>query len=663
MIGKVLGNRYEIIKKIGGGGMALVFKAKCRLLNRYVAVKVLRPEFTSDEEFIDKFKRESQSAASLSHSNIVNIYDVGEEDNIYYIVMEYVEGITLKKMIKENNQLSSKEVIDISIQIAEALNHAHNNHIVHRDIKPHNIMVSADGRVKVTDFGIAKAATTSTVTNTSNVIGSVHYFSPEQARGGYIDEKSDIYSLGIVMYEMITGSVPFKGDSPISVALKHIQEDVVLPCHIDNSIPKNIERVIKKAVQKDQSLRYKNAEEILKDLRKIEQSDNKEVIELKDYEDSPTRVIPAVNDDMLSRSEKNNKRNNNKRNEKKSNSKKIIMITAILLAFILTSGLALGYLFVKDYLWVEEVDVPNIVGLNENKAKDKIEALGLQLIIDSYKYNDEYKEGHIITQSQSPGNKVKVETPINVIISKGSKLVSVPDITNQYSNEAEILLSKSGLEEGNVTSEFSDYPIGIVISQNPSPDDMVKEGTEVSYVISNGPETKYLIMPKLVNKSLEAAKKEIVSKGFVIGKVNYKHNNDIPKEIVVWQSYPPGTEVEENTVINLTVSDGPQKNDKKLDGEKEIIQDNNNKQNNNSSINDENRKEIKEKQLLIRLPKNKDKVEVKIYKIQASQKQLIYNKTHNTDEESIYVPVSGDGIVKFTIYFDGIFKDEAEYEF
>ena len=244
MIGKILGNRYEIVEKIGGGGMALVYKAKCKLLNRYVAIKILRSEFINDEEFINKFRRESQAAASLSHPNIVNIYDVGVEDNIYYIVMEYIKGNTLKQLIREKGKLDANEALDIAIKIADALHHAHENHIVHRDIKPHNILVTEDGRVKVTDFGIARAATTSTVTNTSNVIGSVHYFSPEQARGGYTDENSDIYSLGVVMYEMVTGRLPFEGDSPITVALKHIQEDIELPTSIESSVPKSVESII-----------------------------------------------------------------------------------------------------------------------------------------------------------------------------------------------------------------------------------------------------------------------------------------------------------------------------------------------------------------------------------------------------------------------------------
>jgi serine/threonine protein kinase len=250
LIGRVLGKRYEIVERIGSGGMSQVYKARCSLLNRYVAVKVLRPEYTSDENFIRKFRRESQAAASLSHQNIVSVYDVGVDDEVHYIVMEYIEGKTLKQLIQEKGRLSPAETAEIAQQICKALVHAHKNHIIHRDIKPHNILVTKDGVAKVTDFGIARAVTASTVTNSGNVIGSVHYFSPEQARGGFIDEKSDLYSLGIVIYEMITGQVPFEGESPISVALKHLQEPVKPPGKVVEDIPPGLEQIIMKAIEK-----------------------------------------------------------------------------------------------------------------------------------------------------------------------------------------------------------------------------------------------------------------------------------------------------------------------------------------------------------------------------------------------------------------------------
>ncbi|HRU41954.1 MAG TPA: Stk1 family PASTA domain-containing Ser/Thr kinase, partial [Candidatus Diapherotrites archaeon] len=294
MIGRVLGDRYEVLEKIGGGGMALVYKAKCRLLNRFVAIKVLRPEFTEDEEFVKKFRREAQSAASLSHPNIVGIYDVGTENNSYYIVMEYVKGQTLKELIKSKGTLGVEYSTNIAIQICYALDQAHKNNIVHRDIKSHNILIREDNSVKVTDFGIARAVSSSTITNTGNVIGSVHYFSPEQARGGYVDEKSDIYSLGVVMYEMLTGRLPFEGDSPIAVALKHIQEEPEPPSRINSKIPKAIEAIIMKCMEKEVSKRYNSASEIINDLRQSLVMPNGDFVKKNRYSDESTRVLEPI---------------------------------------------------------------------------------------------------------------------------------------------------------------------------------------------------------------------------------------------------------------------------------------------------------------------------------------------------------------------------------
>ena len=296
MIGRIIGNRYEIIEKIGGGGMSNVYKAKCNVLNRYVAIKILRDELTQDSEFVEKFKQESLSAASLTHPNIVNIYDTGIEDDIYYIVMEYVKGETLKNYIKRMTRLSEEEAVKISRQVAEALRHAHLNNIVHRDIKPHNILLTEDGTAKVTDFGIARASTSSTINNTSNVIGSVHYFSPEQARGGYVDEKSDIYSLGIVMYEMVTGTLPFDADNHISVAMKQIREKPVPPSkRVKNvNISKNYEDIIMKCLEKHQSFRFQNIDDLLKKLNALNGNSEGEKEE-SEIIDSPTIEIPALN--------------------------------------------------------------------------------------------------------------------------------------------------------------------------------------------------------------------------------------------------------------------------------------------------------------------------------------------------------------------------------
>lgn len=653
MIGKILGNRYEIIERIGGGGMALVYKAKCHLLNRYVAVKILRDEYINDEEFINKFRRESQAAASLSHPNIVNIYDVGVEGNIYYIVMEYIKGKTLKQLIRENGKLSVEKTIRYSMQIAEALNHAHENHVVHRDIKPHNIMITEDERVKVTDFGIARAATASTVTNTSNVIGSVHYFSPEQARGGYTDEKSDIYSLGIVMYEMLTGRVPFQGDSPISVALKHIQDDILPPSKFEENIPIGLEKIIMKCVQKDQALRYSTAEELLLDLKKVKESNEDNIVEYDNISDSPTRVIPAVDDEKInSRLRKKNK--SKTKDEDVNNKNKALTLLAILLAFLLTSGLAVGFILIKGFFNEKEVVVPNLQRLHEDIAKKQVEELGLVFKVEKEVYNGDYKAGHVISQSIKPGETVKEGYPIGVTISLGEKTVAVPDLINKYYNEAGILLSDVGLEEGKVEYEFSDIPKGIVLRQNPEADTEVGVDTKVDIVVSKGPEIEYIIMPKLIGLNIEEAKKDIIANGLVKGEIIYEPNDEAPKDEVIWQSYSSGVEVAENTSIDLKVSSGPSENGTNSDKEESITE---NEQ-------DENKVNEKTENLIIVLQdEDEEEIEVKVVKIVGEAKEIVYDKVHKKSDEVIYVPVSGNKKSKFEIYFNGVYQGSQEIDF
>lgn len=299
MKGKQLGGRYEILDRVGGGGMAIVYKALDILLHRHVAVKILRLQYVHDEEFIERFRREAQAAASLSHSNIVSIYDVGQEEEIHYIVMEYIEGTTLNDLIKDKAPLQVEEAIRIASQICEALEHAHHNQIIHRDIKPHNILIGKNGRVKVTDFGIARAVTSSTITQTGSVMGSVHYFSPEHAKGTFTGEQSDLYSLGIVMYQMLTGKLPFIGESPISVALKHLQENVEDPRLVNPLIPQSVENVILRAVRKDPSDRYSSASQMLEDLESclLPHRRNEAKLIFKDIDEldeEKTRVIPAI---------------------------------------------------------------------------------------------------------------------------------------------------------------------------------------------------------------------------------------------------------------------------------------------------------------------------------------------------------------------------------
>ncbi|GMG97189.1 Stk1 family PASTA domain-containing Ser/Thr kinase [Tepidimicrobium xylanilyticum] len=636
MIGTVLGNRYEIIEKIGGGGMALVYKAKCRLLNRYVAIKILRDEFNNDEEFIKKFKRESQAAASLSHPNIVNIYDVGVDkkdgQEIHYIVMEYIKGKTLKEIIREKGKFTVDETIDYSIQIAEALEHAHENHIVHRDIKPHNIMVTEDGRVKVTDFGIARAASASTVTNTSNVIGSVHYFSPEQARGGYTDEKSDIYSLGIVMYEMITGRVPFEGDSPITVALKHIQEEIIPPREIDNSIPLGLENIIMHCVKKSQSDRYATVSDLLSDLKKTKLSGGKLPMEDTNFIEAPTQIIPVVED-------KEGKEMKKSKKKKNSDGSLKVVFFAILLAFVVVSSMALGFYKLKDYFITKEVVVPDLVGLHIDRAKEEAEKLGLNVEVANEVYSSEFNKDEVVNQMTEAGTKVKEGYIIKVAISKGRNLVKVPNLINRNINEIDSILKDSSLSEGLVEYEYSDNVAeNIIINQDPAPYTEVEEGTKINLIVSQGPEKKIVVMPKLVGQSENEAKNALIAYGLALDQIVREPNNEYEEGIVFWQSIEPGNEIETNTAITLYVSSGP------------------------SARGEEPEPEEKDKEIpfvMTLTPSvEDDEVEIKIVRVQDGNRKDVYNKIHKVDGSSIEIPLEGKVDAVFEIYYDGIYIDE-----
>ena len=409
LIGKMLNNRYEVLEKIGNGGMATVYKAKCHVLNRYVAIKILKDEFTTDSEFIKKFNTEAQSAASLAHPNIVQIYDVCNEDNLYYIVMELIQGKTLKEIINEDGILSWKWSVNIAIQIASALETAHKNNIIHRDIKPHNIIITEDGIAKVTDFGIAKAVSNSTITAFGTTIGSVHYFSPEHARGGYTDAKSDLYSLGIVMYEMLTGRVPFDADTPVSVALKQVQEEPVDPIKYNENIPISVNRIILKAMQKDPNLRYQNATEMLKDLSLALKKPNEDFVELAiRSDDSPTQKIPTIYELEM---EKNNDRkaprvSENQSNRKKENKVKEFYknhkwakpVTIVLAAILLFVGAMYGTIAILNGSRPAQEQIPNVSGTNNEARLTKDEAvkllndLGFKEITIEEEYHDEVEE-------------------------------------------------------------------------------------------------------------------------------------------------------------------------------------------------------------------------------------------------------------------------------
>lgn len=629
MIGKVLGGRYEILEKIGGGGMALVYKAKCRLLNRYVAVKILRSEFTNDEEFVKKFKRESQAAASLSHPNIVGIYDVGMEDDIYYIVMEYIKGQTLKELIKSKGALGIELATNISLQIASALEHAHANHIVHRDIKSHNIMIKDDYTVKVTDFGIARAVSSTTITNTGNIIGSVHYFSPEQARGGYTDEKSDIYSLGVVMYEMVTGRIPFEGETPISVALKHIQEEPKKPRNINSKIPKSLEDIILKAMEKDVNKRYSSVTEIIADLKQSLIMPNGDFVKKNVTADENTKIMEPIR--YTDVKEELDRKIKAEEKTKKSKSNKKITVLAILSGLMLAVLVFAGYMFLNSIFNVKVVKVPNIIGYSEEDARKELEALGLVMdVAEERVFNKDVPEGHVVIQDPKPETQNKITNPVRVIISKGPKKVEVPNIVGKNYDEVDIILESYGLEEGEVTQEYSQFPSGVVIRQSITPGLTVDEGTKIDYVISGGPEKFF--MTDFTGTNIEEVKNQLIVLDLILGDVSEEYSDEIPAGSVIRQSPKAGTEVSKKSVVNFVISKGPKEPEKKT-------------------------------YLNVNLPKNLDTMKVTIFKIEGDKSSLIYENTHTPADSPLKIEVNGTGEVLFEVYINNSFHDSTIYRF
>ncbi|MDW7667497.1 MAG: Stk1 family PASTA domain-containing Ser/Thr kinase [Bacillota bacterium] len=654
---KVLNNRYEIIEKIGGGGMAEVYKARCRVLNRNVAIKVLRGEFVEDEEFISKFKDESQAAAKLNHNNIVNIYDTGLDGDIHYIVMEYVEGMTLKEYIKDNKPLDIKESINIASQIAEALRHAHSNKIIHRDIKPQNILITEEKLAKVGDFGIARAISEKTITNSDKSIGSVHYFSPEQARGGYVDNRTDIYSLGVVLFEMVTGRVPFDGDTPISVALKHVNENISKPSKYNEKIPAKLEEIILKSTNKSQRLRYHNIDEMIEDLKNVFEPNTKSVFipseEDLEKEEALRKFFESDSSDNNIKNKKAAKINDVEEEddikEPRNNKKLKMTILAVILALAITGTFTiLAVNYIKDYLITEEFEMPNIVGLDAEAAEAQIKELGLNFEIEDRIYNSNFAEGEVITQNIKPESKVKEGFPIKVIVSLGEKLVEVPEIVNEHSNEGLILIREAGLEEGEITYEFSEeIPWGLIIRQNPEAGEKVSVGEEISYVVSKGPEVEYLLMPNLIGLTQEEAERSILSKGFKIGTISERSNDEHDSGIVYYQSYPAGTEIEVGTSIDIIVSTGPEATPDEGDTTTD------------SGVEGQ----LDEKMLMIELPSDRETIAVIVERITDDTRENVYTGTHNSEEESISIPVTGYGLQKFEIFIDSEFIESREINF
>ncbi len=544
MIGELLLNRYEILEKIGDGGMALVFKAKDTLLNRHVAVKVLREQFASDREFIERFRQEAQAAASLSHANVVNIYDVGQTQTTHFIVMEYIQGKNLSQIIKEEGPVEESFAIEVGIQIGHALSHAHQHHIVHRDIKPHNILITKDKRVKVTDFGIA-AVSSVNITQTGMVLGSVHYFSPEQARGTKVDHQSDLYSLGIVMYEMLVGKVPFRGDTPISIALKQLQDDPIPLRQLKPAISEEVERIVLTLLAKKAVDRYSSATQVISALHNVKQHSSTH------FASEQTQKLPVftakeeVDDIVPAKSTK-------KKKKKRS-------LYPILIIFILLFGLLWAtQQILPRLLFPQEVEVPNIVGLHRDAAQELLRQNDLIFGVDREVFDNEIPSNHIISQEPAANRMVKQNRTVLVRLSQGPEFIDMPSVEGLSLREAKLNLTQAGFTIGEEEATFDpEVAINTVISQEPAPGQRVKKGIPVNLGVSKGTDVQLVIaLPDFRGQNVESAKEQLTSLKLTLGNAYPEYSTTVPQGQIIEQNPAVGTTVEVGWAIDFVYSQG-----------------------------------------------------------------------------------------------------------
>ncbi len=623
--------------------MAMVYKARDQILNRYVAIKILRDEFTTDEEFIKRFSIEAQSAASITHPNIVSVFDVGNEGNLYYIVMELIKGKTLKEIIvEEGTALPWKWSTNIAIQIASALEMAHKNNIVHRDIKPHNIIITEDGIAKVTDFGIAKAVSNSTITAFGSTIGSVHYFSPEHARGGFTDAKSDLYSLGVVMYEMLTGKVPFDADTPVSVALKHMQEEAVPPVEINPKVPKSLNEIIMKAMRKDTTLRYQTATEMLRDLNRALKEPDGDFVDNEEYADKDsTKVIPTLNNEEI-KTEKESK------NKKDNFFKKHKKLTIFLIVFVLFLLSIFGTNLVMRLTTPKEVDIPNLVGITREEAEKAISDRKLQLGEVKEEYNSEYEKGKVISQDPPyrENYNIKEGTTIQFVVSLGIEEATVPKVVGLKQEEAIKALEEAKLKYEIVEENSKKVEAGYVIEQETEPEKTVNAGDKVVIHVSLG--VKKISVPSVLGKSEKDATKALKDAGL---KVVTTTDEDSSKDndTVLKQSIDAGTEVEEGTSVTITINKITATKSATLTiNVKSILGGKYTTETKDTGKKDEEGNPIKEEKI-------KD---VKVRIVVGSD--TVFNENLDPTTTSLVQSISGKGTVTVKLYIDDVLKKQKD---
>lgn len=604
--GMFVSDRYEIIEKIGAGGMSDVYKARDHILGRNVAIKVLKQEFSVDVNFVTKFRTEAQSAAGLEHPNIVNIYDVGSEDSIYFIVMEYVEGVTLKTYIEKKVQLTYKEAVSIAIQVGRGIEAAHAKNIIHRDIKPQNILISTEGKAKVTDFGIARAVSSNTIS--ADVMGSVHYSSPEQARNGFVDGKSDIYSLGIVMYEMVTGRVPFDGDTTVAVAIQHLQEEMVPPSEYAPNLPVSLEKIILKCTQKSPDRRYDNISDLLVDLKKVLISPNDDFVAMgTENSQDKTRVVSREEVDQIkqagpARSQRSVKPQRQahvpKREEIEEEydyeeeededdgddgflnpkMEKAVTIGGIVAGLIIVGILIyfFGHLAgifggsgkkpekdstEKEVITTEKKDkeqvtMISVLGKTFDEAKAELYEIGLGIREAGTQASEEYPQGQIVSQDIEVGKEVERNSTVNVYISSGAGSISVSSVLGISEAEARNTLTAQGFTVNTSQASSDTVEEGKVISQSPAGGSSAKKGDTVTLVISSGKEVKKVVVPDVVNHSQQEAVNTLTNAGLVVTSTSTDYSDNIPEGNVISQSIAKDQSVDEGTNISLVISLG-----------------------------------------------------------------------------------------------------------
>lgn len=565
MIQRILARRYELQELIGGGGMADVYKAQDKLLDRAVAVKILHQQYANDAEFVEKFRREATAAAKLAHPNIVNIYDVGEDGGSQYIVMEYVSGPTLKEVIQQKGCLEPIEAVRIAKEIASALESAHRNNLVHCDIKPHNILVMPDGHIKVTDFGIARAVSASTMTYSGSVMGSVHYFSPEQAKGTVITTKSDVYSLGVVLYEMLTGQLPFNGETSVSIALKHLQEEPVPIRQLNPSIPPVLEAIVQKAMSKDPADRPSSTE-LYADLNQAKAMLADRGISQEAVSNDPfaTRMIPRITPEMMAeqRSERPANKPTGSRGDYqpqyqppeeksifKSKSFIAVLVGILFMGFFVGSFLSFGKFWSSA-----EINVPDVVGKSSVVAQQILEDKNLRVKIVEAN-DDSVPAGQVVSQYPEAGAKVKEQRLVTITVSKGGQELTMPDLKSMSRSNAEEKLKKMGLKLGAVFEENAKEPAGTVINQDPRSGSKITKGQTVDITVSLGEKKKEVTVQNYTGLSVDSAKSNLEANGLSLGGIS-EETSTKPKGTVIGQSPAAGSTTTEGGSVSLIISSG-----------------------------------------------------------------------------------------------------------